>query len=723
MNNMNGEQQFVVDQISEQLTERYGDVTFTPQGDNGIIAEFEIAPNENVSLYIDATAYNSNEPLTAVVNRGGGGGLGDVISPIISNAEIDNLGNKIVLSGSASEKFDAHEELYEITKILKTDVKNWESYCFSESGDSSPAEASNFIGNHPELAQEFKIYIADADWKNFDPFSKLGNLKDSEIYVVVPNGLDAQYFQNRNKSTGQMGDANKNGANAALMIYKNGNKNVEVVVPYENLGKESHSKIALFTLNNGLDNKLEKVSVTINIEEFVNKYCMEKGISVEEAFSYGNANDNIYSALFEELKNIDYSGVVGIGNGSNKDLKTIAIGNQFLIKLKDSDVEKLIGKSNEFSPVLANSITSLENIEAVAQALNGNSALFNPGKTNLTSTANLAGGILGAQNAFLSISNVLYNRSMVELGLITDITQRYYDMDGDLTSLAASLNDLELSALGDKKYIELAQYPNILGTNGVDFQKNFQIESFSNIISLGKISKSDFLELGSPNGVFMTNLQSNKDSAIATRDALNAFRGEIGVSLTGQAWEAVGVNLGFFAGMHDLNAQAADKLMSAVGKACKMVTDYMGDDETLDTAQIPALEAKIASLKADLAATKKVSLYDPATKSAYTIEVPVLTGAARAAAENALREAQAALTKLNGLGPVIEDATKLVNDTLQEIYNSYGTAVNDIRLGTVEPYSPSFSAESVNHSVMPTTTYGAAGQYVSNYEAGEPTAI
>lgn len=667
MENMTPEQQQAAMYLEEKLGEDYNNLEIQSQGDSGLTVSFSATRTdgkvETLNLYVDTQTVISaqdGQKVDLVVSNGGAAGLNDN-RPIASQlANEGNLGNNMVLCCSSTGKINGYEVMHDITQKLQFEGQSMKGLSFSDSAKSAPRSANDFLGDHPEYKDGFQLYIADGAWDNESQFQNLEHLKDCDITLTLANP-DSNYYDVRNNNY------TFNGINAAEYFSKYGLENVSFIVAKEDYGDKTHIML--------------------------NNITMQK-VLCPDVYGNNTLEDN-YQILINEEDGV--------------------LGNDFLLKLTNEQLKLTKNFRYLSNKVLTSSIISMQNINNVAKALNSNTALFDPAKKSVSSTANIAKGILGTQNAFLSMSNDLYRRNMAELGLMTDITQRYIDLESDLDVLAQSLSTLSpTSILPNAKYNAFSDFPQYANINGSEFQKNFQIEGFSNIENIGIVVKSDFLELASPSGTFMTNMQANINSSIDAINAMSEFKSQIGTNLIGPVWNSAGVNLEFFIAAQNLNIEATTYLMQEVKKACEKVSDYMGSDETLDTSQIPVLIAEIASLKAALAAKKTIYCYDPDSKTVYTLEVPVLTGAARAAVENSLRAAQAALDKLNGLGPVVEEATKMINDAIQKIYSDFGVMVNDISLGTVEPYTPSFTPQDVNHNSLSTTSYARNTPYVSN---------
>lgn len=583
-----------------------------------------------------------------------GGGQTDTDAALIINAASGgNLGSGLYTVGySCNDSGNSMDVVMRFSECLGQEVSQLNVYGFSAGAEATLAHSNDILNNYPDL--DLNAYL-------IDPFCiERSNLEAMDISNLVNNGIPIYVV-----------GPNQNGVN---YNRESCGPNIRAVV--ERLVSENNLNVEFLEEPNKANGHIE-----INKE------------AIMSLILSGDPDFSRYTCLIYN----EETGTFEIGLTSS----SVGLGDDFSIIMSMDDIKSLKDSPNDCSTVLSDISLVMENVNGISTTMNINDGLFNPKTQTLSSSATIVNGMVSAQNAFLSISNDLHHRVRDELTLITRIAQNYYDMDGDLSSLASSLKGANsINFTPEHAYTQLNELINLQFDTNVTFFKNFQVPMVNNVNQIGSITMSDIDNLLSPNGSLMSNLQSELDCANNTKREIDSFSSEIGVNLKGDVWNAVKGNLDVLSDLQQTRITSCEKLKSACEKALKMIKDYVSPDTELDTANIPILEAEIARLTSELEAKQTITIHNDETGEDEYYEEYVLQGAERTNAENARIEAQAALEKLNGLKAVVDEATNIINDALQQIYNNYGVQVSNFVSGRVDSYKPSFGGRITNFNYL-----------------------
>lgn len=170
--------------------------------------------------------------------------------------------------------------------------------------------------------------------------------------------------------------------------------------------------------------------------------------------------------------------------------------------------------------------------------------------------------------------------------------------------------------------------------------------------------------------------QDSKDSK-SVNDAINAFCENTGGKLSGEQWDKVRGKLGQYQAALDVRIGLASNLAEAIEKALKMLKDYMGDDQMLDTSKLEEYKTErqkcvdsIATLNSMLneMVEKKVQNADGTYTTSYVHAYD--TSAIKAqisVAEDTLKELDRIIEKIEGLDAIYKEAEAIMEEAYQQV--------------------------------------------------------
>ncbi len=186
----------------------------------------------------------------------------------------------------------------------------------------------------------------------------------------------------------------------------------------------------------------------------------------------------------------------------------------------------------------------------------------------------------------------------------------------------------------------------------------------------------DELDAALGGSTFSTLKQDSEDSK-SVKDAITAFCARSDGKLSGEQWDKVRGKLEQYQSALDVRVGLANKLAEAIEKALKLLKDYMGSDQMLDTSKLEEYRAErqkcvdcIASLNAMLTekVEKKVKNADGTYTSTYVNAYDTATVKAQiSVAEDTLKELDRIIEKIEGLDAIYKEAESIMEEAYQEV--------------------------------------------------------
>ena len=312
----------------------------------------------------------------------------------------------------------------------------------------------------------------------------------------------------------------------------------------------------------------------------------------------------------------------------------------------------------------------------------------------------------GESYLFNISNNMLYQMSQ-GANQITTMLNNYATQDAALADLAGKLaNDVKASGCDNFN-------PTLVDT--VSHQKSFSsICEFNQGLfiedkkegTVGKITNADL------NGL-LAKKNATLDAEIEDSAKLTASLDGVikSPNLNSPGWESFKNVLNRYRYCNEIRGTAAETLKAAYNKAVKMITDFIGEDESLDDKEIPQYEKTVNDLQRELdnlyqfiadlykenarlrlVPPKAIMGYDEKGKEVvYGYDYTPVLEAQRQIEDNLraiknaemqikviiplLKEAKRYLKKLRDLSGVVNEANKIVNRALNLIENMYAKYV------------------------------------------------
>ena len=186
----------------------------------------------------------------------------------------------------------------------------------------------------------------------------------------------------------------------------------------------------------------------------------------------------------------------------------------------------------------------------------------------------------------------------------------------------------------------------------------------------------DELDAALGGSTFSTLKQDATDSK-NVKEAIAAFCEKSDGKLSGEQWDKVRGKLAQYQSALDVRVGLANSLAEAIEKALKMLKDYMGSDQMLDTSKLEEYKAErqkcvesIASLRAMLTekVEKKVQNADGSYSTTYVNAYDTATVQAQiSVAEDTLKELDRIIEKIEGLDKVYKEAEAIMDEAYQDV--------------------------------------------------------
>lgn len=186
----------------------------------------------------------------------------------------------------------------------------------------------------------------------------------------------------------------------------------------------------------------------------------------------------------------------------------------------------------------------------------------------------------------------------------------------------------------------------------------------------------DELDAALGGSTFSTLKQDATDSK-NVKEAIAAFCEKSDGKLSGEQWDKVRGKLAQYQSALDVRVGLANSLAEAIEKALKMLKDYMGSDQMLDTSKLEEYKAErqkcvesIASLRAMLTekVEKKVQNADGSYSTTYVNAYDTATVQAQiSVAEDTLKELDRIIEKIEGLDKVYKEAEAIMEEAYQDV--------------------------------------------------------
>ncbi len=178
-------------------------------------------------------------------------------------------------------------------------------------------------------------------------------------------------------------------------------------------------------------------------------------------------------------------------------------------------------------------------------------------------------------------------------------------------------------------------------------------------------------------GTTCSTLTQDSTDSKSVDDIIKSFCEKSDGKLSGEQWNKVRGKLTQYQAALGARAEVANKLSEAIQKALKLLKDYMGSDNMLDTSKLDDYKAErqrckecIASLNSMLNETvaKKVQNADGSYSTTYVSAYDSsVINAQIAAAEDTLKELDRIIEKIEGLDAVYKEAEGMMEEAYQEV--------------------------------------------------------
>ena len=186
----------------------------------------------------------------------------------------------------------------------------------------------------------------------------------------------------------------------------------------------------------------------------------------------------------------------------------------------------------------------------------------------------------------------------------------------------------------------------------------------------------DELDAALSGSTFSTLNQDSTDSK-SVSDAITAFCSKSDGKLSGEQWDKVRGKLSQYQSALGTRAELANKLSEAIEKALKMLKDYMGSDNMLDTTRLEEYKMErqkckdsISTLSSmlDEVVEKKVKNADGTYTTSYVPAYDAAEVKAQIAlAEDTIKELDRIIEKIEGLDKVYKEAEAIMEEAYQEV--------------------------------------------------------
>lgn len=531
------------------------------------------------------------------------------------------------MANSSSDEGNCAEAAMDVAATINKGVSNIDINGFSDGALISVKRANQFAGNHPGV--DMSLYLCDPNKANENMGIDTSNL--------TKNGIPIYYYTS---------------------VDENHQKRLDEFVrlfPDVNL-----SKIVCSMGHNEINDQILSNIMLVNKQSpFI--------------FAYGDEIFKWTGEVFETLT-------------PEEQAKWQAKPDVSIVKTNSETVANML---NEIRSSMQKSISN------------------NPQKLDIqNSTVGIIGGIEKSQLAYLSINNDLQNKLKGELNAIYSIADNYYRLDQNLADMASNLKriaDSGVSYVGHNS--DINSILNISFTDQITFTRDFQIEKCSGE-KVGKVTVEDLNSMLSSNGIVFGNLNAEIEAANATITSIDNLRSIIGSDLISSAWEVVGVKLDAYKELEQLRIDSNLLLQNAYTAALNHIKNYMGEYTSLDTGKITefrelvaSFEAEIESTQMEMVKTKDIPInnMDKSGKIEVTyITVPYYSDGQIAAMREKVEKLKEQIIEYNklidrlvGLSVALNEASEMVNNAMQQVYNTYGSAVSNFVSGKPVSYSPS----------------------------------
>ena len=355
---------------------------------------------------------------------------------------------------------------------------------------------------------------------------------------------------------------------------------------------------------------------------------------------------------------------------------------------------------------------------------------FEKATNGCSSTVPVMGLMYDSQNYLFGVSSTLADNIGKESAVIANIAQAIYNMDVKLSQSTNGLNDpvnaQRVNATLDKILQSDLTIPYSSFASPVTFEKTTQGNA-------GKLCMSDIkamLSGGKLTGPLAKGFETDNNDTKKTIESIKSFQETIASNaLQGDIWKEVNDKLDNYNNLLDKRLASNEKLQSAYEEALKLLEDYMGDYDELDDAKIPELKEQVQQLEAEIQKLQEqidemktvCSKDDKGNEECH--EEHVYSASQRAAFAEQIKANEALIEELNkeiekleGLWEVINQASDIINNTVEEIKADYGKAVEDVAVA--EPENVLASTENTPVLGANTALGSAAGAAAAGAAAG-----
>ena len=178
-------------------------------------------------------------------------------------------------------------------------------------------------------------------------------------------------------------------------------------------------------------------------------------------------------------------------------------------------------------------------------------------------------------------------------------------------------------------------------------------------------------------GSTCSTLNQDSTDSKSVNEAINAFCENTSGKLSGEAWDKVRGKLSQYQTALGTRAELANKLSAAIEKALKLLKDYMGSDQMLDTSKLEEYKAAREECKESIATLnsmltemveKKVKNADGTYSTSYVHAYDTSAVQAQISlAEDTLKELDRIIEKIEGLDAVYKEAESIMEEAYQEV--------------------------------------------------------
>lgn len=189
-------------------------------------------------------------------------------------------------------------------------------------------------------------------------------------------------------------------------------------------------------------------------------------------------------------------------------------------------------------------------------------------------------------------------------------------------------------------------------------------------------------------GSSFSTLRQDSTDAKSADDIISGFCSRSTGKLSGEQWDKVRGKLGAYQTALNTRFSVAGKLADAIEQALKLLKDYMGSDNMLDTSKLEEYREQRSICQESLSTLqsmlnekveRKVTNSDGTTSTQYVNAYNAdAINAQIQLAEETLKELDRIIEKIEGLDEVYKQAEEMMESAYQEVV-SFGSSISSIK--------------------------------------------